>query len=105
MSPEQQAALVTQVPGTQVHADLAEFVDWLLHSERERQGRPPQADSSYPRMTPQWPGCDLRSSSCWMAITVVPWALVVLAMSLFVRTTASTGPVPAGCAWPSGVRG
>jgi hypothetical protein len=50
LTPEQQASLVAQVPGTRVHANLADFVEWLLRAERERQGRPALADSAYPRL-------------------------------------------------------
>jgi D-glycero-D-manno-heptose 1,7-bisphosphate phosphatase len=50
LSDEERAAIVGQVPGTRVHADLAAFVDWLLQHERENRGEPAQTDSGYPRL-------------------------------------------------------
>ena len=43
----QLAALLHQVPGTQVHDDLHSFAEWLIHNERRLHGRPGENDSGY----------------------------------------------------------
>jgi D-glycero-D-manno-heptose 1,7-bisphosphate phosphatase len=43
----QLAALLQQVPGTQVHDDLGAFADWLIHNERRLRGLPGESDSGY----------------------------------------------------------
>jgi D-glycero-D-manno-heptose 1,7-bisphosphate phosphatase len=50
LSDVERTAIVAQVPGTVVHADLAAFADWLLEREREAQGQPRSFGSGYPRM-------------------------------------------------------
>jgi D-glycero-D-manno-heptose 1,7-bisphosphate phosphatase len=44
------AAVCAEVPGTQVHADLAAFVDHLLRQERRDRGEPAGSDSDYGRI-------------------------------------------------------
>jgi D-glycero-D-manno-heptose 1,7-bisphosphate phosphatase len=41
----QRAALLAQVPGTTVHADLGAFADFVLRRERQARGRPDPAGS------------------------------------------------------------
>jgi len=36
-------ALCAQVPGTQVHADLGAFAEWLIERDRQQRGLPPPA--------------------------------------------------------------
>ena len=43
---DQRAALLAQVPGTQVHADLGAFADFLLRRERQARGRPDAGGST-----------------------------------------------------------
>jgi D-glycero-D-manno-heptose 1,7-bisphosphate phosphatase len=40
-------AIVRQVPGTQVHADLAAFADALIRHERDLRGDPRESDSDF----------------------------------------------------------
>ncbi len=50
LSDAERTAIVAQVPGTRVHADLGDFVSWLLQNERDARGEPRQSDSGYPRL-------------------------------------------------------
>ena len=43
-------ALLQQVPGTQVHADLAAFADSLIQHDRRERGLPEESDSNYTRL-------------------------------------------------------
>jgi D-glycero-D-manno-heptose 1,7-bisphosphate phosphatase len=43
----QLAALLRQVPGTQVHDDLGAFADWMIYNERRLRGLAGENDSGY----------------------------------------------------------
>jgi D-glycero-D-manno-heptose 1,7-bisphosphate phosphatase len=47
----QLAALLRQVPGTQVHDDLGSFAEWLIHNERRLRGFSGESDSGYGQLT------------------------------------------------------
>jgi hypothetical protein len=49
-------------------------------------------------------GAALALFVLWLAATVVPWALLMLVLSIFVRGTRLYWPTMGGCAWRSGVR-
>jgi D-glycero-D-manno-heptose 1,7-bisphosphate phosphatase len=44
---DQLAALVDQVPGTQVHDNLGAFAEWMIHNERKLRGITGETDSGY----------------------------------------------------------
>ena len=78
--------MLRQVPGTRVHADLAAFADVPAAratdvADSERRGPATDARSCWA----------LRSLLfvLWLAVTVVPWALAVLLLSIFVRGAAA----------------
>ena len=50
MDHESIAHLIAQVPGTQVHADLAAFVEALISHERHVRGDRGESDSGYGRL-------------------------------------------------------
>jgi D-glycero-D-manno-heptose 1,7-bisphosphate phosphatase len=50
LSDEQAAELARRVPGTQVHADLAEFVEHLIQDQRAARGASGRADSGHGRL-------------------------------------------------------
>ncbi len=50
LSEREREAIVGQVPGTGVHADLAAFAEWLLRRERGARGEAGVSDSGYPRL-------------------------------------------------------
>ena len=44
---QQLAALLAQVPGTEVHDDLGAFAEWMIHNERKLRGITGETDSGY----------------------------------------------------------
>jgi len=45
------AAVLKLVPGTQVHADLGAFADWIIQNERKLRGASGETDSGFDRLS------------------------------------------------------